>query len=170
MIKTRLTSNYLKQALALPLFFFLLLTGCKDTESTPTPPTNLVLSVLKQNLSASGEITETPVSSTIYVWKADNKDFDVNASGTDIYIGYAYEKNSKSYINAQQGGIGLTLSEELAPGRYFVYVLLPKTNKTGSQAYSYTYLNIAEGQTLTTKKVFSHNVGTKAYEEWSKNQ
>jgi hypothetical protein len=128
------------------------------------------LSVKKQEKSSTQQITDKPVNAIIHVWNAENSDFDVAASGSDIYVGYAYDKTSKTYKDATYGAVGSAMLETIKPGRYFVYVVLSKTSRAGSLAYSYTYVDVKEGQVLQISKTFSHDVASGAFEAWEKNK
>jgi hypothetical protein len=158
----------MKKLLILPLLFLLAFTGCKKDGDGPAD-TRLALTIFKQEQSSTGDITEIPASAIVHVWKAEGRDFDVAASGTDINIGYAYDKTTQTSYTANHGAVGNTMREKIEPGRYFVYVVLPKSANAGSQAYSHTYFDIKEGQTKTLKKVFSYNVANNQFENWAKN-
>lgn len=133
-------------------------------------PTRLILKVSKQELAGAGQFTAQPTPAIIHVWKAENREFDVPASASDIYLGFAHDKVSKTSYTADYGAVGSAMNEEIEPGKYFIYVLLNKSANTGSLAHSYTYFEIKEGQKLNLKKTFAYNVGTEQYEDWNKNK
>jgi hypothetical protein len=160
----------MKRILLLPLLFFVFLTACKDEEDAAEPQTRINIEVSKQKLDSSGKVTVNRAPAIIHIWNAEDKDFDVEASSSDMYIGYAYDKVSGTYKTAEYGSVGSVAKEVVKPGKYFVYVLLMKSSSTGSLAHSYTTVDVKEGETLELKKVFSHDVGTEQYEEWEKNQ
>jgi len=159
----------MKKALLLPLFLFLLLTACKD-EDDPEPVTKVVVDTKKQEKSPDGKITTVSASAIVHIWNAENADFDVEASGSDVYIGYIYDKNTDDYVTADYGSVGAHMNEIIEPGKYFVYVLLMKSAGSSSLAYSYKYFEVKEGETATLKKVFSHNAPAGAFEEWDRNK
>ncbi|MCJ8167447.1 hypothetical protein MKJ04_21580 [Pontibacter sp. E15-1] len=111
-----------------------------------------------------------PVSAIVHVWPAENQDFDVQASGSDIYLGYAYDKISGKSKTAKYGAVGSRMNEQIKPGKYFIYVVLKKSSETGSLAYSYRYFEVKEGETVTLQKTFSHDVPSETFEEWDKNK
>jgi hypothetical protein len=160
----------MKKNLLLPLLLFVFLTACKDEEDAPEPQTRIDLEVSKQKLDSSGKVTVNRAPAIIHIWKAEDRDYDVEASSSDMYIGYAYDKVSGTHKTAEYGSVGSVAKEVVKPGRYFVYVLLMKSSSAGSLAYSYTTVDVKEGETLALKKVFSHDIGTEQYEEWDKNK
>ncbi|WP_187262302.1 hypothetical protein [Pontibacter beigongshangensis] len=105
----------------------------------------------------------------IHVWQAENKDFDL-ALSPDIQVGNVYDKNTASFHTIDYGAIGSTMNEKVLPGRYFVYVLLPKSAGNGGLMYSYTYFEIKKGETLPLKKIFSHDTPTGTFEPWDQNK
>lgn len=158
----------MNKLLLLPLLVLLLLSSCKEEEE-PVLRTEMNLEVMKQKRSSSGEITVEPVSAIIYVWNAENRDFDVNAS-PDIHFGSAYDKLNGTSQTMRYGSIGIRMREAVQPGRYFAYVLLPKTASSGSLAHSYTYFEIKKGETLDLTKTFSHDAAPNTFEDWDKNK
>jgi len=161
----------MKKALLLPLLLCLFLTACKEDETDPGPLETLIdVDVRKEVKAASGSVKREPATAIIHIWPAEGRDFDVEASGSDIYIGSAYDKNSGEYKAAKYGSVGSHMNEPIEPGKYFVYVVLMKSSKSGSQAYSYKYFDIKEGETLELKKTFSHDVPSETFEAWDKNQ
>ncbi|GAA4434215.1 hypothetical protein GCM10023188_24880 [Pontibacter saemangeumensis] len=148
------------------------MTGCKDEdEPEPEPlPSAVDADIKKQVKYSSGAIETKPASAIIHIWSAEDADFDVEASGTDIYVGSAYDKNSGEFKTAIYGSVGSRMKEPVEPGKYFIYVLLKKSSSSGSLAYSHTYFEIKEGENLQLKKTFSHDVPSGAYEEWDKNK
>jgi hypothetical protein len=160
----------MKNHLLIPLLLLLFLAACKDEqEKPPTPTTKIILEVKKQSKNASGQKTIEAVPAIIHMWPAENCEFDVGAS-PDIHFGYAFDKASNSYKTMKYGAIGSRMSEVIKPGRYFVYVLLPKSSSSGSLAYSYTYFDIKEGENLQLSKTFSVDIGSGQYESWEKNK
>jgi hypothetical protein len=161
----------MRYLLLFPLVVFLLLSSCKDKdkEKTPIPATKVILEVMKQSKSSSGQTTLAPASSIIHVWVADNRDFDVAAS-PDIHVGSVFDKTSNSFKTIKYGAIGSRMNEAIEPGKYFVYVLLPKSSASGSLAYSYTYFEIKQGETLPLRKTFSSDIGSGQFESWEKNK
>lgn len=161
----------MKKVLLLPLFLFLSLTACKDEDDPePEPESSIVVEVRKEVKAASGAVTKEHVSAIIHIWPAEGRDFDVEASGSDIYIGYAYDKNSGDYETAENGSVGWRMNEPIEPGRYFIYVVLKKSTDSGSLAYSYRYFDVKEGEKVILTKNFSHNVPSETFEEWDKNK
>jgi hypothetical protein len=162
----------MKFLLLFPLFVLFLFSSCKDKdddEQQPTPATKVILEVMKQSKSSSGQVSLVPASAIIHMWVADNSDFDVAAS-PEIHVGSAFDKTSNSFKTMKYGAIGSRMSETIEPGRYFVYVLLPKSSGSGSLAYSYTYFEIKQGETLNLKKTFGSEVGSGQFESWEKNK
>ncbi|WP_161890667.1 hypothetical protein [Pontibacter russatus] len=162
----------MKKFLLFPLFLCLFLTSCKD-EEIPEPeqkPGFVDADIKKQVKYSSGFIGEKAATAIIHIWDADSADFDVEASGSDLRIGYAYDKVSGEYKTSKYGSIGSRMSEPVVPGKYFIYVVLMKSSDSGSMAYSYTYFDVAEGKELELKKTFSHDVPSEAYEPWEKNK
>ena len=157
----------MKKLLLLPLLLVLLLSSCKKEE--PVLATRMELQVMKQKKSSSGKVTVEPTTAMIHVWNAENKEFDVNAS-PDIQYGSAYDKLSESSHTMKYGAIGSSMKEGIKPGRYFVYVVLPKSSGNGSLAYSYSYFDVKKGETIKLAKTFSHDVGEGMYEDWDKNK
>jgi hypothetical protein len=157
----------MKKLLLLSLSILTFLTACKK-EKEAEPKTRVIVDITKQNISASGEIIEKPTLAIIQIWSAEGSDFDINAS-PDIHVGYAFDKNTGSFKTINRGAIGSSMNERLAPGRYFVYVFLPKSSGKGSLAYSYTYFDIKQGETLKIVKTFSHSDCTGEFESWEKN-
>lgn len=98
----------------------------------------------------------------LFIWKADNKDFEIKS---DISSGYAFDKTSQTSIKYDYAVSNPTiLSNDLPAGRYFIYIV------TGSDAfprgmYSYTYFTITAGQTTVLKKIF-RDQNNFAYESW----
>ena len=163
----------MKKYLLFPLFLCLFLTACKDEESDPEPeplPSAVDADVKKQVKAASGAISAKPASAIIHIWPADNSDFDVEASGSDVYIGYAYDKVSGEYKTAKYGSVGTRMNEPVEPGKYFIYVLLMKSSGSGSLAYSHTYFEVKEGEKMKLSKTFSYDVPSETFEEWDKNK
>lgn len=161
----------MKKVLLFPLFLCLFLTtACKDEDEPEPQPTIIDVVVRKEVETASGSVKEEPASAIIHLWPAEDRDFDVEASGTDIYIGYAYDKNTGEYKTAKYGSVGSSMNERIEPGKYFIYVLLMKSSRSGSLAYSHTYFEIKEGETLELEKTFSHDVPSETFEEWDKNK
>ena len=159
----------MKKLLILPLLILTILTSCNQVDDTVTPPSRVVINVNKQFIENGSTVTK-PANAIIHLWKAEDRDFDVAASGEDIYVGYAYDKTSKSSFNADYGSVGFAINEDLTPGRYFVYVVLNKSSASGSQAYTHTYIDIKAGERFFYSKVFSHDVGNQQYEVWTKNR
>ena len=162
----------MKKILLFPLFLCLFLTSCKDDE-IPEPeqkPGFVDADIKKQVKYSSGFISAEPATAIIHIWDADSAEFDVEASGADMRIGYAYDKLSGEYKTSKYGSIGSRMSEPVVPGKYFIYVVLMKSPGTGSMAYSYTYFEVEEGKELELKKTFSYDVASEAYEEWDKNK
>ncbi|MCC9134859.1 lipoprotein [Pontibacter silvestris] len=151
--------------LLFPLLILLILSACIDEE--PEPITKMDLVVTKENKLSSGSITAESKMAIIHVWQADNREFDVDAS-PDIQLGYAYDKESNSFQTMNYGAVGKRMNERIKPGRYFIYVLLPKSSAEGSLAYSYTYFDIKEGETASLSKTFSYDVASGAFEAWEK--
>ncbi len=159
----------MKKLLILPLLILLAFTGCKKDDEGPSE-TRMALTIFKQEQSATGQITEVPVSAIVHVWKAEGRDFDVAASGADVNVGYLYDKTSQTSYTATAGAVGNSMREKIEPGRYFVYVVLNKSSSAGSQAYSHTYFNVKEGETETLKKTFSFDAANNQFESWAKNK
>lgn len=159
----------MKKLLLLPFILLLSLSACKKDGNEPVPDTVINLEVMKQKKSSSGTITAEPESAIIYMWNAEDREFDVAAS-PDIQYGAAYDRVNDTSVTMKYGAIGSRMKEKIIPGRYFIYVVLPKSSKSGSLAYSYTYIDIKEGETLNLTKTFSHDLGAGMYEEWSKNK
>jgi len=161
----------MKKILLLPLFFCLFLTACKDDEADTGPQeTTIDVEVRKEVKASSGSIKREPAKAIIHIWPADDRDFDVEASGSDIHIGSLYDKNSGEYKSAKYGSVGDHMNEPIEPGKYFIYVVLMKSSQSGSLAYSYKYFDVKEGETLELKKTFSHDVPSETFEAWDKNQ
>ncbi|WP_439882369.1 hypothetical protein ACSX1A_04215 [Pontibacter sp. MBLB2868] len=157
----------MKKSFILPLFFLLLLSACKDDE--PDPETRMIVEVKKQQQSSSGSITTEKSQAIIHVWEAENREFDVAAS-PDIYLGNIYDKTSETFKTLEYGAIGSRMSEKVEPGRYFIYILLPKSSGNGSLAYTYTYFTIKEGETLKLEKTFGFDLAEGSFEKWDKNK
>ncbi|PKV66887.1 hypothetical protein [Pontibacter ramchanderi] len=159
-------NNITVKTILVPLLVFLLFASCKD-EKDPEPVSETImdLKVMKQKKSSSGQTITEPASAIIHVWKAENREFDVAAS-PDIHFGYVYDKISQSYVTMNYGAIGSKMRERIEPGKYFVFVLLPKSSDNTSLAYSYSYFEIKKGETLNLVRTFSHNVSPGAYESW----
>ncbi|PSR56138.1 hypothetical protein AHMF7605_22850 [Adhaeribacter arboris] len=161
------------------LFSFLLLlavftfSGCKkDEEVNPDEESAKVdLGVFKITQDpATGKAVKAPITCTIWMWRTENRDYDIAASGSEIYVGRIFDKTTKTYVSAEYGAIGVVMTEKIKPGKYLVYVVINKSDLPGSQAYSYKNVEIGADQTLNFKKVFSQNVGTMQFEDWEKNQ
>ncbi|MDQ3292293.1 MAG: hypothetical protein M3Q05_13480 [Bacteroidota bacterium] len=161
--------NLLSILLLLAVFAF---GGCKkDDEVNPDEENAKVdLGVFKITKDATGKAIKAPINCTIWMWRTENRDFDVAASGSEIYVGRAFDKTTKTHISADYGAIGVVMTEKIKPGKYLVYVVINKSDSPGSQAYSYTNVEVGAEKTLNFKKVFSENVGTMQFEAWEKNQ
>ncbi|MFT2011547.1 hypothetical protein ACMA1I_22945 [Pontibacter sp. 13R65] len=152
------------------LFFIVLMSACKrDNEPAPEPVSRFILSVSKETMSSTGEITAEPIKAIIHVWKAENSNFDVNAS-PNLFVGEVYDKTSGTFRSIEYGAIGTKMNEMLQPGRYFVYVLLPKSTGSSDLAYSYTYIDIKEGKNLSLTKTFKYTTGAGMYDAWVKSK
>ena len=158
----------MKKVLLFPLLLCLFLTACKEEDPEPAP-TTIDADIFKKVKNASGSISTKPASAIIHVWPAEDRDFDVEASGPDIYVGSIYDKNSGDYVTAEYGAVGNRIDEPIKPGKYFIYVVLMKSSESGSLAYSYKYFEVKEGETLELKKTFSHDVPSETFEAWEKN-
>ncbi len=158
----------MKRFLLLPIMILVLLAACKK-EQEQEPATRVNIDVMRQSKSSSGQITAHPTSAIIHIWAADNCEYDVEAS-PDISVGAAFDKTSNSYKTMKYGAIGSSMNEKVKPGRYFVYVLLPKSSSKGSLAHSYTYFEVKQGQTLSLTKTFSYDVETGEFENWEENK
>jgi hypothetical protein len=156
------------------LFFVALLafvTACKDKEEdAPAPQTKIDLAIKKEKLGASGKVSVDRAAAIMHMWRTEDAEFDVEDPSADMRIGYAYDKVSGSHKASEYGAIGSVMREPVKPGRYFVYVSLMKSSGPGSLAYSYTTVDIKEGETLKLEKVFKHDVGTEQYEEWGESK
>ncbi|MFD2512608.1 hypothetical protein ACFSRY_01905 [Pontibacter locisalis] len=159
----------MRKSFLLPILFLIIFTSCKDDEPEVIPETRLTIEVSKQEASSTGSISTERTTAIIHVWEAAGRDFDVSKS-PDIYLGNVYDNNSETYKTIEYGAIGSRMVEKIEPGRYFVYVLLPKSNNSGSLAYSYTYFDIKKGDNLKLSKTFSHDLDEGIYEKWDKNR
>lgn len=158
----------MKKSCLLPILILLFFSACKDKEE-PAPETKLTVEVRKQVKSSSGDISKERTTAIIQIWEAQGRDFDVSKS-PDIHLGNAYDSNSETYKTIKYGAIGSRMVEKIEPGRYFIYVLLPKSSEGSSLVYSYTYFTIEEGEELNLQKTFSYNLAEGAYEAWDKNK
>ncbi|QMU30067.1 hypothetical protein [Adhaeribacter radiodurans] len=162
--------NLFSILLLLVVFSF---SGCqKDDEVNPDEASAQVdLGVFKITQDpTSGKAVKAPLNCTIWMWRTENHDYDVAASGSEIYVGRIFDKTTKTYVSAEYGAIGVVMTEKIKPGKYLVYVVINKSDQLGSQAYSYTNVEVGAEKTLNIKKVFSQNVGTMQFEAWEKNQ
>lgn len=146
--------------------------GCKkDDEVQPEPTADIDLGVFKITQDpATGKSVRTPLVCTIWMWGSDNREFDIAASGSEIYVGRILDKKTQTYASAEYGAIGVQMTEQIKPGKYLVYVVINKSDQPGSQAYSYKYVEVGDDKKLSFKKVFSKDIGSMQYEEWDKNQ
>lgn len=159
------------------LFFILLLlsifsfVSCKKDDVDAEPLAQVDLGVYRITEDpTTGKTARTPANSTIWLWNSDNREYDINASGTEIYLGRIYDTKTKTFVSADQGAIGTVMTETIKPGKYMVYVMLNKSDQPGSQAYSYTQVEIGADQKFKFTKTFSLTLGDQQYEEWEKNQ
>ncbi|MDO6389265.1 hypothetical protein Q4E40_03940 [Pontibacter sp. BT731] len=159
----------MKKFILLPILALFFLFSCEKDSPKPELPTLMNLKVMKEKKLSSGTITTEPKTAIIHVWNAENSEFDIDAS-PDIIFGYAYDKSSASFKTMKYGAIGSVMKEKIEPGRYFIYVLLPKSSDRSSLAYSYSYFEIKAGQTLDLFKVFSYDISSGTFEQWSENQ
>ena len=160
--------NLFSIILLLSLFSFV---SCEKEEVDAEPSAQVDLGVFRVTQDpTSGKFSKTPAQSTIWMWRSDNREFDVTASGTEVYLGRLYDNKTKTYVSADYGAIGVIMTETIRPGKYFVYVMLNKSDQPGSQAYSYTQVEIGADQKFKFTKTFSSNVGNLQYEAWEKNQ
>lgn len=159
----------MKKLILLPILALIFLFSCEKDSPKPEVPTLMNLKVMKEKKLSSGTINTEPKTAIIHVWNAEGSEFDVAAS-PDIIFGYAYDKSSASFKTMKYGAIGSVMKEKIEPGRYFVYVLLPKSSEKSSLAYSYSYFEIKAGQTLDLLKVFNYDVSPGTFEQWDENQ
>lgn len=159
----------MKKRILLPILALIFLFSCEKDSPKPELPTLMNLKVMIEKKLSSGTIATEPKTAIIHVWNAEGSEFDIAAS-PDILFGYAYDRSSASFKTMKYGAIGSVMREKIEPGRYFVYVLLPKSSDSSSLAYSYSYFEIKAGQTLDLFKVFSHDIGSGTYEQWGDNQ
>lgn len=150
------------------LLILLFITACKE-EDTPSPKTRYDIEVRKQIKDSAGKVTAKPTLALIYMWPSEGRDFDVSASGSDVYAGAVYDKNSGTLVTAKYGAVGAVMNEEVEPGKYFVYVTLPKSSEQSSLVHSYTYFELKEGETLEVRKTFGYSLTPGQFEEWGKN-
>lgn len=158
--------NLFSIILILSLFSFV---SCKkDDAAEPSAKMELGVFKITQD-SATGKTSRTQAVATIWMWNTENRELDVAASGSEIYLGRIYDKTTKTYVSSEFGAIGTSMIETIKPGNYLIYVMLNKSDLPGSQAYSYTTVQVSDDQKLSFKKIFSLNVGTQQYEPWEKN-
>ena len=155
-----------------PVLFLLVFAGCKkDDEVNPIPTGDIDLGIYKSMLDpATGKTSKQAVQCTIWMWKTDNRSLDLAGSGSEIYVGRILDKNTKGYVSAEYGAIGINMREEVETGKYLVYVFINKSDQKGSQAYSYTNIEVKKDKKITIQKTFSQDIGTQQYEEWNTNK
>ncbi len=156
----------------LTLLTLLVFGGCKkDDEVKPIPTGDIDLGIYKNTLDpATGKTTKEAIQCTIWMWKTDNRSLDLAGSGSEAYLGRILDKNTKGYVSAEYGAIGINMREKVETGKYLVYVFINKSDQKGSQAYSYTNVEIKEDKKVSIRKTFSQDIGTQQYEEWSTNK
>ena len=156
----------------LTLLTLLVFGGCKkDDEVKPIPTGDIDLGVFKNTLDpATGKTTRQPIQCTIWMWKKDGRNVDLAASGSEIYVGRILDKNTNKYVSAEYGAIGLNMKEKVETGNYLVYVFINKSDQKGSQAYSYTNVEIKEDKKVSIRKTFSPDVNTLQFEDWNANK
>ncbi|MCX2741736.1 hypothetical protein [Pontibacter anaerobius] len=161
----------MKNLLFLIMLPVIMLFSCKEDDPEPAEKRGqIILDIKKQTKDSSGKIGVKPQYATVYVWNAENRNFDVDASGTDVYLGYALDNTSNSFKTSDYGAVGYRMDEKIEPGKYFIFVMLPKSSSRGSLANSYTYFEVKAGEALEMEKIFSHDIESEQTEAWDKNK
>ena len=156
----------------LTLLTLLVFGGCKkDDEVEPIPTGDIDLGIFKLTPDPeTGKATRKAVQSTIWMWKTDDRNLDLTASGSEIYLGRILDKNTNKFVSAEYGAIGINMREKVETGKYLLYVFINKSDQKGSQAYTYTNVEIKEDKKVSIRKVFSQDIGTQQYEDWNLNK
>lgn len=141
----------------LPMMF--VFGGCSsdDPELTPEKETgNLSFDSYHIDYLSTGEERRTPQTlELIHIWKADGTDFNLETPHLDMLKGYMYDKNQEKSLEADYSYLDKwTLSKELKPGRYLIYVYYGNKSPYGTtrMSYSYTYFDIVKQEATFLKK------------------
>lgn len=142
----------------------ILFSACSKKDSTPekTTGTYTFMATYNKSLTTGQVVQERQPLAFLFIWKADNRDFEIKSV---LDLGYAFDKISQTSLKYDFViSNPSTESGELLPGRYFIYIV------TGADAfprnmYSYTYFDIKAGQLTQIKKVF-RDQNNFAYESW----
>ena len=134
-------------------------TACSDDEGVPVNENkngSLSFDSYYVDKLSTGEERKTAQSlAIIHIWNADDTDFDFEKSKNDLMSGYVYDniegkslKANRTYMNKW------TLSEELKPGKYVIYVNYGQkvSSKQTEFSYSYTYFEIKKQEVTFLKK------------------
>lgn len=151
--------------LLLPLIF-----SCTKTKDKPTDKVTGFEIIVKQNTQLqSGQFVANDVAATVFVWKADGKDFDLTNT-SDMLKGYAFDKNSKVSLKYDYTG-NAPIANKVPIGRYFVFVVITASGY-GQYAHSYTYFNVTDnsGDINVLTKTFTTHATTLSYEDWNRTE
>lgn len=161
-----------KQLLLLLLLPAVLSASCSKSESESTPVESkpgYIIHVKRNDKLSTGELVANYTkAAAIHVWKADNKDFLIS-SITDGVSGYAYDNTTKASIKADYTYVSSSdVTQNVDPGKYFVFVILPEQSNGGSFAYSHKTFEVKKGDVITLTKIFSTSTKSLSFEDWDK--
>lgn len=157
----------MKQLIYTLVVFSVFLFSCKkDNSDKPTKGTVQISCNVDFKLT-TGEIKNKPAEAMYIIWKAENKNFDRFPS--DFGDGYAYDSTSKKSYESVYRGEGTTVQTTLSPGRYFLFLILPKTPDDYDLpdfANSSIYFTITAGEKTTLTKTFGADTYSTEMTEW----
>lgn len=149
----------------LMLLFSLLaiFTACSSDETQVSKNEGRVLltSHEKYKLQSGEEKERSKEIHLLYLWKANDKDFDLYTNSADILEGELLDKKTgkseKYYASAYNTEI---FGTNLPTGKYVMVIYYADANK------SYTYFDIKNGETASLKKYYKPKDVGQQYSEW----
>lgn len=162
----------MKKSLLLFLLPAILLMSCSKSESESTPIESnpgYIIHVKRNTKLSTGElVADYTKAAAIHVWKADGKEFSI-ASITDGVNGYAYDNFTKSSIKSDYTYVSTSdVTQNVDPGKYFVFVILPEQSNGGSFAYSHKTFEVKKADVITLTKIFGTSTTSLTFQEWDK--
>lgn len=146
--------------------------SCSKSEGESTPiesKAGYIIHVKRNSKLSTGEIVANYTkAAAVHVWKAEERSFSI-ASLTDAINGYAFDNVTKASVKSDYTYISTSdVSQNVDPGKYFVFVVLPEQSSGGSFAYSHTVFEVRKADVVTITKIFSTSTKPLTFENWDK--
>lgn len=135
----------------------------KDTKPPKNESTKVLIRTYKEKLLAGTVKDTVRINTLIYVWNANNRNFEINSSLKAV-AGVAHDNTANEDVKYDYKSSGTSYELKLTNGKYFVCVVVSDDDGLGS--YSYKNFNVNGETGFVIDKVFPVDIPFSQKMDW----